>query len=213
MPCDGSVHFFGIFRASNMQFLATDKGLILVLLSCISIYSQEIAAGEVTSVQVEYQNGVYALSIDAQIDAPCTDVYRFLTDYDNLTRISPSVIESRVLTQLDDHVHRTALVTRLCVLFYCKNLRQTQDMVQHPDGLLTAMIVPEESDFKGGYAQWQLSRRNAGTRLQFDARLKPDFWIPSFAGQFILKIMMSKEAKYTVQGLENRYKELQEQMS
>lgn len=193
-----------------MLSLATDKRLLLVLLLCISIYSQKIVAGEVTSVQVEYREGVYAFSIDAQIDAPPTYVYRFLTDYDNLTRISPSVIESRVLMQLDDHVHRTTLVTRLCILFYCKNLRQIQDMVQHPEGLLTAMIVPKDSDFKGGYAQWRLTRGNSGTRLQFDARLKPDFWVPVLVGPLILKLMLTKEAVYTVQGLENLYKELQE---
>lgn len=200
------------FTDPGMLSLVADKRLVFILLSCISLYSREIIAGEVTSVQVDYREGVYAVSIDAQIDAPRTYVYRLLTDYDKLTRISPSVIESRVLIQLDDHVHRTTLVTRLCVLFYCKNLRQTQDMVQHPEGLLTAMIVPKDSDFKGGFARWRLSRRNVGTRLQFDAHLQPDFWVPSFAGQFILKIMLTKEAVYTVQGLEDRYKEMQEEM-
>ncbi len=188
--------------------LATQKILIYILLLCISIYSQVTAAGEVTSVQVKYREGVYALSIDAHIDVPRHHVYEFLTDYDNLTRISPSVIESRVVSQLDDLVHRITFVTKLCVLFYCKNLRQTQDMVQHPQELLTAMLVPEGSDFKGGFARWRLKQGNAGTRLQFDAQMKPDFWIPSLAGPFILKLMLTREAVNTVRGLENLYKQL-----
>jgi hypothetical protein len=188
--------------------LLSEKILILILLFLIPVYSQKTSAGEITSVQVKYREGVYALSINAQINAPLHHVYGFLTDYDNLTRISPSVIESRVITQLDDHVHRTTLVTRLCVLFYCRNLRQTQDMVRHPEELLTAMIVPEDSDFKGGFAQWRLKPRDAGTHLLFDAQLKPDFWIPPLAGPFILKLMLTREAVNTVQGLENLNKEL-----
>ena len=188
--------------------LLSGKAVIILAFYFIPVCSQTTTAGEVTSVQVKYREGVYALSINAQIDAPLHYVYGFLTDYDNLTRISPSVTDSRVVTQLDDHVHRITLVTRLCVLFYCRKLRQTQDMVQHPEELLTATLIPEDSDFKGGFAQWRLSARNAGTHLLFDTQLKPDFWIPSLVGPFILKLMLTREAVNTVQGLENLYKEL-----
>ena len=80
-------------------------------------------------------------------------------------------------------------------------------MVQHPEKLLTATLVPGNSDFKGGFAQWRLEPNKAGTHLLFDAQLKPDFWIPSLVGPFILKLMLTKEAINTVQGLENLFKE------
>ena len=191
-----------------MPQFSSEKLLALLVIFFIPVYGQKIIAGEVTSVQVKYKEGVYALSIDAQIDAPLHNVYGFLTDYDNLTRISPSVIESRVVTQLDDRIHRIHFVTKLCVFFYCKNLRQTQDMVKHPENLITATLVPENSDFKGGFAQWRLESKQAGTHLLFNAQLIPDFWIPSLAGPFILKLMLTREAVNTVHGLENLYQEL-----
>ncbi|MEN8130685.1 MAG: SRPBCC family protein [Pseudomonadota bacterium] len=175
-------------------------------LLCSSALVPVVNGGEVISVRVHRHAAIYDIAIEAQIEAPPQSVYALLTDYANLSRINPSIIESRVIEQYDEHAHRIEMITRLCVLFYCKDLKQTQDMYRGEDGLLTARLIPHGSDFNGGSAKWQLSKRQGGTYLLFDASLEPDYWIPPLIGPLLLRHMFYREAVNTVAGLERLYK-------
>lgn len=183
------------------------KTCVCLSVLCSSVLIPMVYGGEVISVRVQRHGAIYDTVIEAQIEAPLQSVYASLTDYANLSRISSSIIQSRVIEQRDEHTHRIKMVTRLCVLFYCKNLRQTQDMYRGEDGLLSARLVPHGSDFKGGSASWQLSDRQGGTYLLFNASLEPDYWIPPLIGPLLLRHMMHREAVNTVAGLERLYKE------
>lgn len=186
------------------------KEWVCLSLWCGLVFIPVADGGEVISVRVHRHEAIYDTVIEAQIEAPPQSVYASLTDYAHLRRISSSIVESRVIEQRDEHIHRIEMVTRLCVLFYCRNLKQIQDMYRGEDGLLTARIAPDGSDFKGGSASWQLSDRQGGTYLVFNASLEPDYWIPPLIGPLLLRHMMHREAVSTVAGLERLYKEQRE---
>ena len=68
-------------------------------------------AGGVLDAGVSEDEGLYALSIEARIDAPVTLVYRLITDYDHLPAINPAVRESRILRTFSPSKYRIRTVT------------------------------------------------------------------------------------------------------
>jgi hypothetical protein len=163
-------------------------------------------AGGVLDAAASYDNGMYMLSIDARIDAPVELVYRLITDYDHLHAINPAIRESRVLRTFSQAKHRIRTVTRVCVLFYCRDVAQTQYMLQSPGYVIEADILPQDSDFRSGQGRWQL---NAGagneTLLHFRAEIAPDFFVPPLIGPWLIRREMENQMTAIVRLIEARY--------
>jgi hypothetical protein len=162
-------------------------------------------AGAVLDAGVSEDEGVYALSIEARIDAPVAVVYGLITDYDHLQAINPAIRESRILRTFSPSKCRIHTVTRVCVLFYCRDVAQTQDMVQSPGYVIVADILPQESDFRSGRAHWRLSAEGAATRLRFHAEIVPDFFLPPLIGQWLMRREMVNQMTEIVRLIEARY--------
>jgi hypothetical protein len=95
---------------------------------------------------------------------------------------------------------------RVCAAFYCKTLHQTQEMryTPRPDGGdLHAEVLPAQSDFRYGRADWQFRAAGAGTQLHFIAELEPAFWIPPLIGPWLVERSLSEEAQRTSAGIEH----------
>jgi Polyketide cyclase / dehydrase and lipid transport len=162
-------------------------------------------AGGVLDSSVSFDAGVYTLSIEARIDAPAAMVYRLITDYDHLQDINPAVRESRILRVDSPEKCRIHVVTRLCVLFYCRDVSQTQDMVQSPGYILEANILPEHSDFRRGRAQWRLTAEGDSTLMHFHAELVPVFFLPPLIGPWLIRREMANQITEIVMIIEARY--------
>lgn len=162
-------------------------------------------AGGVLDSSVSYDAGVYSLSIEARIDAPAAMVYRLITDYDHLQDINPAIRESRILRADSPEKYRIRVVTRVCVLFYCRDVTQSQDMVQSPGYLLEANILPEISDFRRGRAQWRLTAEGDSTLMQFRAELVPDFFMPPLIGPWLIRREMANQITEIVMIIEARH--------
>ena len=162
-------------------------------------------AGGVLDSSVGYEAGVYSLSLEARIDAPAAMVYRLITDYDHLQDINPAVRESRILRTDGPDKCRVRVVTRVCVLFYCRDITQSQDMVQSPGYLIKATILPEGSDFRRGRAQWRLIAKGDSTVMQFRAELEPDFFLPPLIGPWLLRREMVNQITEIVMIIEARH--------
>jgi hypothetical protein len=162
-------------------------------------------AGGVLDSTVSYQEGVYTLSIEATIDAPVAMVYRLITDYDHLHDINPAIRESRILRTDSPVKHRIRSVTRVCVLFYCRDVTQIQDMVQGSDHTIEAVIVPKGSDFRRGRAHWGLTGVDDATVMRFSAELVPDFYMPELIGTWLIRRQMVEQITEIVTIIEARY--------
>ena len=162
-------------------------------------------AGGVLDSSVSYDAGVYTLSIEARIDAPAAMVYRLITDYDHLQDINPAVRESRILRTDGPEKCRIHVVTRVCVLFYCRDITQSQDMVQSPGYRIEATILPEYSDFRSGRAQWRLTPEGDATVMHFRAELEPDFFMPPLIGPWLIRREMASQIKEIVMIIEARH--------
>jgi uncharacterized protein YndB with AHSA1/START domain len=175
------------------------------LLGCALLAAPLLSrAGGVLDSSVSYDAGVYTLSIEALINAPADRVYHLITNYDHLHAINPAVRESRILRTYSPEKHRIRTVTRVCVLFYCRDVTQSQDMVQSPGYLIEANILPQDSDFQRGSARWRLTAEGEVTVMRFRAELVPAFFMPPLIGPWLIRREMVNQISEIVMLIEAR---------
>ena len=169
---------------------------------CLLLAPLLAAAGEVLDAQVVEHDGHYRVAISARIDAPPAVVYQAITDFNNLAAINPSIVESEVLLAISPRKHRVKTVIRVCILIFCKKIRQVQDIEQVNDSLITAVTLPGSSDFKSSTAQWQLAAWEDTTGLHFTQTFEPDFWMPAVIGPWLIERTLVREMVETAMYIE-----------
>lgn len=160
------------------------------------------SAGKVYTALVTHQSGSYFVEVDTLANAPEPAVRSLLTDYEHLSRVNPAIESSEILLERKAGDLQVRTVTKACVWFYCKRIHQVQNVIESQDGSITAVVIPEQSDFKHGYARINLWQEPTGTRVLIRSEVQPDFWIPPVIGPWIIKRKLRSEALETVHNLE-----------
>lgn len=161
-------------------------------------------AGEIIKSSVVVVSDVYSVDVLVRIEAPLDVVYNAITDYDHLTEINPSIVESYIVETQGVDRYRVYTRIKLCVLFFCKQIRQVQDMVEYGNALVKATLLPELSDFESGSASWGLVVADDATFMQFSAAVDPSFWVPPLIGTWLFEREMVRQVLETARYMENR---------
>ena len=170
--------------------------LLVVILS-----SQVTLAGEVLDSHVGTHEGHYLLRIDMLIDADTERVRQLLTDYAHLDRLSQSITRSELLASNAPHF-RVRVTTNGCVIFFCRELVQVQEVSELPNGYIIVTVLPEMSDFTYSKNVWRIRALNDRTRVTYSSDLVPDFWIPPLFGTAIFKNQLLEESRQVIENLE-----------
>ena len=173
-------------------------GVILLVAICSTEAGH---AGEVLDSHVGTHERHYLLRIDMLIDADTDRVRQLLTDYAHLDRLSQSITRSELLESNAPH-YRVRVTTNGCVLFFCRELVQVQDVSELPDGYIIVSVLPEMSDFTYSKNVWRIRALNDRTRVTYSADLVPDFWIPPLFGTAIFKNQLLEESRQIIENLE-----------
>jgi hypothetical protein len=88
------------------------------------------------------------------------------------------------------------------MLFFCKTIQHTKDVVIHSNGDIVTTMVPEHSDFSSGWERWRFRAEHNKTRLIYHAVLEPTFYVPPLIGPWILKSTLSRTLTVTANRLE-----------
>ena len=104
--------------------------------------------------------------------------------------------------------YRVQTVTQTCLWFYCKRLKRVQDVVEAHDGSITAVVVPQLSDFSSGSVRLNLWQEVDGTRILIRSEATPDVWIPPLLGPWLIKRQLHADALETMHNLERLAAEL-----
>lgn len=174
----------------------TRAGLVVVALM------PAVAAASATGISVESARGEYTVRLEASFNAPPEAVWRVITDYDNLSRISPTIRESgRVEHDGDELLVDT--VTRACYAFFCRTLKHRQQLHETPHTEIVAETVPEASDFSSGVARWKLARTgDGGTRLEYEMKVRPAVFVPPLIGPAFVRRSLERETRALLEGIE-----------
>jgi hypothetical protein len=172
------------------------------LLPLLWLLSLGATAGEIYTAAVSHRDGRYSVDVDVLVDVAEPRARALLTDYNRLHRLNSSIELSEVLLERGPGDYRVRTITEACVWFYCKTIHQVQDVMEAHDGSITAIVIPGQSDFRYGYARFNLWQEPAGTRILIRSEVEPDFWIPPLIGPWLIKRKLRSEALETVHNVE-----------
>ena len=173
------------------------------LLLCISF---TLYSGEIEYARSTHDGGEYEVEISAKLYGNWHDIYRVATDFEHLSRLSDLIVDSGVLknenTDRPDDVRRW-LITRICFPFYCFSAKLVEDVQFDGSNIIKTRIVPEDSDFEYGEAEWQINPDgDDDTVISFQSRFKPAFWIPPLIGPILVKRIMVDATSQTILAME-----------
>ena len=174
-------------------------GASLLMIVCFA----GIAAGaELSRVELSNKGNVYTIQLEMDLDVAPRYVRDVLTDYRHIYRLNPSIVDSRVLPSAPDGAARVLTRIEGCVLFHCVEVTRVEDVYEKSANELTAVIVPELSDFWSGKALWRIAREGDRSRLVYEAQLEPQMFIPPLVGSYFVKKKFREEMVTTFRRIE-----------
>lgn len=174
--------------------------LFLLYLVCFSALS---GAGEITSASAEHEGNDYRLHLTMHVNAGQEDLLALLTDYENFHQLSAVMADSGIVEDAPEDTTRRRIVVETCIVFFCFKVVMVEDVELFPEGRLVAVMVPEQSDFKHGRAEWDVKPLGPNrSEIIYSFSLQPDFWVPPVIGPFLLKRKMISEARETMLRME-----------
>ena len=158
------------------------------------------AFAETDPVSVEvsrHEGNAYHFQLQFTANGSSKRVLALLTDYNQLVRLNPLIKSSRVLPTDSLDIDRVEIITRGCMLFFCKTIRRVEDVTIANEQHIRSTIAPSLSDFKSGQTVWTFTPKGPQTLVNFRATMVPDFWLPPFIGPYTLKKQIRTQLKRT----------------
>jgi hypothetical protein len=154
-----------------------------VLLLCGAMPA--VQAFELAAVETTRDGPAYVLRIEAVFQATPGQLLAVLTDYDEIHRLHPRMVESRSLGQVGPETTEVFTQFEGCVLVFCRTVRRVEQ-IRIEGRTLRAVDVPGRGSFSEGSTEWHFSGGDGGTRLRYEARFVPAFPVAPILGPTIL---------------------------
>jgi hypothetical protein len=159
------------------------RALILMLV-VLPVFASAATLREVT---VDHVDGTYVMRSEAWFDVRIEKIFALLLDWDQSTKFSSVIVESRNLAPAPDGRGRFYSRNRGCLWFFCKSFERYGFVEHEPFKFIVATIDPEKSDFEVSDERWEFHEEADGTVVIYAFRMKPKFFIPPLIGPAILK--------------------------
>lgn len=164
-------------------------------------FSPSAKAANITSSSAEYKNDRFIIKVVGVVSASPEHVFGILTDYNNLTQITPKIIESKII-KTDGDVTIVKTVAEGCVWFFCKKITNVQTTTSTLEEYIQSITIPSQSNLKFGKMVWNIKKVKSGTEIEYYAEIDPDFFVPPLIGSYFIKNSMLEEAKAFVDSVE-----------
>jgi len=157
-----------------------------LLLLVLAIFSSAEAA-EMLSIEVEHEKGVYTMNSEVWFDATVEQVYEIFRYWDNSTKFSSAIVESRDVAPDTQGRPQFYVRNKGCVLFFCTSFERRGYVEAELNKVILAFVNPETSDFHLSNESWRFIQRDGGTVVIYDLEMQPKFWIPPGIGPYLIK--------------------------
>ncbi|MBF0624792.1 MAG: hypothetical protein HQL82_08295 [Magnetococcales bacterium] len=185
--------------------LVTTLALVLGLAG-----SGTAGAGEMITSGVRHADGVYHLTLEMRLRGRADLLRSLILDFDHLEQLNPTIVASARLTSPNPDVARMRITLRDCVLIFCPQLVQTQEVRQSNDGSLLVTILPEASDYSAGRSVWTFTQEeNQITRIRVEAMLAPRIFIPPLVGPAMVGQLFQTRSEEMLANLETLARDLE----
>lgn len=171
-----------------------------LFLACM-VLPVQAAALEIEQFDIQREGRVYQVRLLFVVAAPAHDIVAVLTDFADPGRLNPDVKRREVLSQ-HGGVTRVLTEARSCLFLFCRNITMIQDVSVAGD-TITAVIVPDGSDFHSGSMRWTVTGIDATTsRVDYASTMEPDVFIPPLFGRAMVRRMLEREVLNSAENLE-----------
>ena len=173
----------------------------IIILIFSLLLTNAVIGGEVINSHVTSAEGRFHATLEMQINASNKKVFALFTDFNHLSRLNDNITESRLIdTNPPEYIVKVH--THNCVLFFCKDIQQTQQVHLFEGGYISVEDIPAQSDFEYAQSYWHIRASGSHTLVSFRSEMKPDFWLPPFLGPWLFKQRMLEETKQMINRLE-----------
>ena len=187
--------------------------LSMLLGITLLLHSFTSRSAELRDVQIELKDERYHLFSETYLDVSREALYEVLTDFEQFKKFTSAIVEARN-TEPNEY-GQPGFYTRMegCVLLFCKSLIRNGYLILIPRLEITAISIPEESDFKYSRERWQLIDFGDGTIMIYDFEMEPAFWVPPVIGPFVIQRALRSGAERAVDRIEKLAKTVEEEIN
>jgi Polyketide cyclase / dehydrase and lipid transport len=168
--------------AASAEIASRIVGLILALCPLAPA-----VASYLSTIEISENSGIYRVRMVMLVHAPARYVSTVLTDYKYIYRLNPSITESEILPSQRSGTVRVKTRMQGCILFFCRDVDRVEEVREVNAGHLQAVIIPDQSDFTSGSADWRIQPVGDNSRVVYEAELAPAFFIPPIIGSYFVK--------------------------
>lgn len=136
-------------------------------------------AVQATEVAAELNEGTYSVQASFEVATSPKKLLAVLTDYENITQLHPSILESEIISENEGSA-RIRTVVKDCAFLFCKKILRVEQIRQDGSRGLVAEVIPMLSDLRSGQTVWEFTQSDAVTLVKYQSTLQPKFWIPPF---------------------------------
>jgi hypothetical protein len=158
-----------------------------VLIFIIAVLPVSAGAATLRDITVDHVDGAFVMHSEVWFDVNIERIYGLLLDWDQSSKFSSVIVESRDLAPGPDGRARYYSLTRGCLWFFCKSFERYGYVEHEPFKFINATVDPEKSDFEVSDESWQFREEAEGTVVTYAFKMKPKFFIPPLIGPAILK--------------------------
>lgn len=154
-------------------------------------------------VAVSTEEGGF-IQVDAQFVSPATPnlVWQALTDYDHLAEFVPDMLSSRLLSAQNMPI-RIEQKGRSSFMFLSFPIEVVFEIYEHsPTDLRFNSLSGSLSNMSGHY---KLTPLHGGTRIEYTARFRPDFYVPPFISSAIMRRSINRQFDGLLHEIERRH--------
>ncbi len=173
-----------------------------VLTAWVAFAAADAAAAEFRTLELTREDGVFRVESDVFLEAPPSGVFRVMSDYDNFERLSSAFVESRMLEPIENGTGIAFFHMRGCVLFFCREVELVERIDIVPETRVTSTIIPERSEYREGWARWDIEPDGEGTLVRYVAEVEPRFWIPPVIGPLVIRTALKSRGIRAAQRVE-----------
>jgi hypothetical protein len=153
-------------------------------------------------IDIQEDGRAYRVRLAFDVPATVEQIKSVLTDFTYPARLSGAVTAREVVGQQDGIV-RVRTEFRDCVVLFCRTMVLLQDVTVSAHEV-RADVVPDASDFRHGFLRWSIDEAGGGvSRVDFEAVMEPDFFVPPIIGGFLLRGALRKQVLTTAETLIN----------
>jgi hypothetical protein len=183
--------------------------LARVVCVALLVYTSPLRSAEITVAEVVMDDRQYSIDMRAEANVDITTLLTVLRDYDLYTTLSPSIIESRLVSEEDDAL-RLMLVMRPCIFGFCRNLIKVTDITWLNEKSVRYRGVPGAGHFEMSVETITVSGnpdQPSAAIFLYRAELVPAFFIPPVIGNWLISRQIQKELLSTLERIEVEFGE------